>query len=160
MDWYELTDEYHGQTLKFDGKLSSLSHDWQRELASVWRLEADVSNGTYLQFIENWNVESYDFALQCLKHIGARKMARIIEKCHKLVLKHTDPALPDSERFRDLMSNPVINSDGSMTTPPPSPLPDKVVQKVYALSYRFMDYPDDIAELGVAYYRPKVDAHR
>ena len=51
-----------------------------------------------------------------------------------------------------------MNLDGSITTPEPSPLPDLVVQQIYDLSYRFMDYPDDIAELGVAHYRPLVDA--
>lgn len=160
MDWYEWTVEYHGKTLPSGGNLSSLEHQWQRELAAVWRLEADVNNGTYLQFIENWNAESYDYALQCLKRIGAKRMARIIEKCHELVLKHTDHSLPDFERFRGLMSNPVINADGSTTTPPPSPLPDSAIQEIYDLSYQFMDYPDDIAELGVAYYGPKIEAAR
>ena len=44
MDWYDLTDKYHGKTLEADGNLSSLSHDWQRELAAVWRLRL-VNNG-------------------------------------------------------------------------------------------------------------------
>ena len=145
MDWYDLTDKYHGQTLESDGNLSSLSHEWQRELAAIWRLEADVNNGTYLQFIGNWDVLTYEYALRCLRNIGAKKMARIIEKCHKLVLKHTVSTLPDAKRFKGLMSNPVMNLDGSITTPEPSPLPQNVTQKIYDLSYRVMDYPDDIA---------------
>ena len=107
MDWYDLTDKYHGQTLETDGSLSSLSHEWQRELAAIWRVEADVNNGTYLQFIGNWDVETYEYAMRCLRNIGAKKMASIIEKCHKLVLKHTDSTLPDAKRFKGLMSNPV-----------------------------------------------------
>ncbi|WP_158265625.1 hypothetical protein [Blastopirellula marina] len=55
------------------------------------------------------------------------------------------------------MSNPVMNLDGSITTPEPSPLPESVIQKIYDLSYRFMDYPDDIAELGIAHYRALAD---
>lgn len=94
MNWYELTDKYHGLTLESDGDLSSLSHEWQRELAAIWRLEADVNNGTYLQFIGNWDVKTYEYALRCLRQIGAKKMARLIEECHKLVLKHTDSTLP------------------------------------------------------------------
>lgn len=159
MDWDDLTDEYQKKTLESGGGLSSLVHDWQRELAAVWRLEADVNNSTYVQFIESWGVESYDYALQCLKNIGAKRMARIIEKCHKLVLKNTDSSLPDSERFRGLISNPLINADGSVTTPPPSPLSESVAQKICDLSYRFMEYPDDLAALGVAYYRSKPEGN-
>ncbi|MEW4562271.1 DUF4375 domain-containing protein [Bremerella sp. JC770] len=152
MDWYHLTGRYHVKSLESDGELSSLPHDWQRELAAVWRLEADVNNGTYLQFIENWGIESYEYALRCLQNIRAKQMARIVEKCHRLVLNNTDPKLPDDVRFTDLMPNPVIQRDGSVSAPKPSPLPTKVAQKIYDLSYQFMDYPDDIAELGVAYY--------
>lgn len=157
MDWYDLTDRYHGQTLESGGDLSVLTHEWQRELAAIWRLEADVNNGTYLQFIENWNADSYDYAVQGLRKIGADKMARITEKCHKLVLDNTDPTLPETERFRCLMSNPIINSDGSVTEPPPSPLPENIVQRICDLSYQFMDYPDDVGGLGAAYYGPLVE---
>lgn len=157
MDWYDLTDKYHGQTLESDGNLLSLSQEWQRELAAIWRLEADVNNGTYLQFIENWDLKTHEYALRCLRNIGAKEMARIIEECHNLILKHTSSTLPEAKRFEGLTSNPVINLDGSTTTPEASPLPNSIIQKVYDLSYRFMDYPDNIAELGVAYYRSLAD---
>ncbi len=157
MDWYELTNRYHELSIVKDGKLSSLVYDWQRELAAICRLEADVNNGTYLQFIENWDSETYDYALRCLRRIHAKKMARIIEECQKLVLKHTDSALPNSRRFKGLLSNPVIHLDGSIDTPAPSPLPDKVIKQIYDLSYRFMEYPDNIAALGLAYYQPLAD---
>lgn len=157
MDWYDITDKYQAKTLEAGGNLSSLSHDWQRELAAVWRLESDVNNGAYLQFIGNWSVETCEYALRCLQNIGAKKMARIIEQCHSLVLSNTDSTLPDELRFQGLVYNPILNSDGSVTTPEPSQLPEEVIQEIYDLSYRFMDYPDDIEKLGVAYYGRLLD---
>lgn len=157
MDWYEVTEDYHERTLGADHDLDVLPHEWQRELAAIWRLEADVNNGAYLQFIENWGVASYEYAVQGLRKMGAKTMARIIEKCHKLVLENTDPALDEADRFRGLLSNPIINEDGSLTHPPPSPIPEKAARKIYDLSYEFMDYPDDIETLGCAYYGSLVE---
>src|SRR5687767_8604146 len=59
MDWYEVTSRYHQRTLAHDAELSSLPEVWQRELAALWRLEADVNNGAYLQFLTNWRRENY-----------------------------------------------------------------------------------------------------
>jgi hypothetical protein len=81
MDWYEITGKYHQ---KAGGRaLSSLPEEWQRELAAVWRLEADVNNGAYLQFLANWGRESYVYASQALKKIGAQKMGAIVDGCHR-----------------------------------------------------------------------------
>ncbi|MCI0379160.1 MAG: DMP19 family protein [Gemmataceae bacterium] len=67
MDWFEVTSKYHEQTFSHNCRLTSLSEDWQRELAAIWRLEADVNNGAYLQFLSNWGRESYIYASQALK---------------------------------------------------------------------------------------------
>jgi hypothetical protein len=156
LEWYDITDRYHGQSLDADGDLATLSNDWQRELAALWRVEADVNNGGYLQFINNWGPDSLEHALAGLQKIGAQKMASLIEECHRLVEMYVDPTLPKDERFRDLMPNPVIDPNGTITIPPPSPIPDAVLEKIDALSYEFMNYPDDIAALGLRYYEPKV----
>jgi hypothetical protein len=42
MDWYDVTGKYHEQTFSHECRLSSLPEEWQRELAAIWRLEADV----------------------------------------------------------------------------------------------------------------------
>ena len=156
MDWYEITDRYHGRSLEADGDLATLSDDWQRELASFWRLEADVNNGGYLQFIQNWGLETFTYAVAGLRKINANKMASLVEECQGLVTSYADVKLPESERFKNLMPNPILNPDGTLTTPPPSPIPDEVQQKINELSYQFMNYPDDIATLGIAYYSSRV----
>ncbi len=135
MDWFNITGEFHKRTFKHDGKLESLPEEWQRELAALWRVEADVNNGAYLQFIANWGRDSYRYASQVLKTIGASRMARIIDQCQAFVEEHLDPEGLKFEQLRAL-------------------LPEEVVDRVYDLSYEFMDYPDDIAELGLRHYGP------
>lgn len=152
MDWYEITDNYHGWAIGSRDDLLALPHEWQRELAAIWRAEADMNNGSYLQFIGNWGVCTYDYAVQGLHKMGANEMAQILEACQTLIIENTDPSLPDSVRFRDLMPNPIIKPDGSISQPPPSLLPDEVLQRIYDLSDQFTAYPEDLSQLGVSCY--------
>ena len=160
MDWYEITDRYDDLAMAAEGDLTAIPHEWQRELAAIARLEGDVNNGGYLQFIQNSGILYYVTALRGLRKIGARKMARILEKCQQLVADHTDAALDDATRYQHLMPNPIIRDDGTMTTPSPSPIPEAALQRIYDLSDEFMDYPDDIPSLGTAYYAKLVETDR
>lgn len=157
MDWYDATERYHEQTLSHGGRLSSLHEDWQREMAAIWRLEAEVNNGAYLQFVLNWGRESYVYASQGLKRTGAEKMARIVDACQALVDEHFDFETKRDEQRRELMPNPVIDRDGNLVKRGGSVLPETVLQRLYELSYEFMEYPDDLAELGIQHYAAYVD---
>lgn len=139
-DWYAMKDAAHGRTLDHDCRLSSLPTDAERELAALWRLEADVNNGGYLQFIGNWGRETYAYASQALKKIGARRTAEIVDQCQALVDEHA--AGDDLPAFPELRAS----------------LPENVVARIYDLSYEFMESPDDIEELGMRHYRPGEDA--
>jgi hypothetical protein len=157
MDWYDATGKYHERTFAHECRLSSLSEDWQRELAAVWRLEADVNNGGYLQFLANWGRESYVYARQALKKIGARKMAEIVDRCQALVDEHFNCEGASHEQMQDLMPNPVIGRDGDLVKDAGSTLPDPVVERINELSFEFMKYPDDLAQLGLRHYRADVE---
>jgi hypothetical protein len=154
MNWYEATEKYQTRTIKFGGDLSSLPVAWQRELAALWRLEADVNNGAYLQFLENWGHGSYEYASQALKKIGAHKMAEIIDRCQALVDEHFPLEGKSLEELRQLMPNAVIDCEGVLVKDVGSVLPGPVLVRINELSYAFMAYPEDIAELGMRYYKP------
>jgi hypothetical protein len=139
MDWYDISGKPHERTLAHDGRLSSLASEWERELAAMWRLETDVNNGAYLQFLCNWGRDTYVHASQALKKIGAVRMARIIDQCQALVDEHWGDKPLD---YRKLLKS----------------LPKKVSQRILDLSYAFMDYPDDIPQLGMRYYGPRFTA--
>src|SRR5206468_937122 len=136
-------------TFPHDCRLSSLPEDWQRELAALWRLEADVNNGAYLQFLANWGRESYVYASQALKKIGARKMADIVDRCQALVDEHFGAEGTSHDQRQELMPNSVIDRQGRLLKDSGSILPDAVVTRINELSYEFMDYPEDLAQLGL-----------
>jgi hypothetical protein len=123
-------------------------------MAAIWRLEADVNNGAYLQFLCNWGRESYVYASQALKKMGARKMAEIIDGCQALVDEHFDSEKASKEQMQNLMPNALIGRDGDLIKEAGSILPKTVVDRIYELSYEFMNYPDDIAKLGLKHYGP------
>ena len=158
MDWYEASEKYHAQTLAEDARLSSLPENWQRELAALWRLEAEVNNGGYLQFVSNWGRESYHYASQALHKIGAKKMANIVDQCQTLIDEHFDFENRPIEELREMLPNEIIDSSGTVLKEAGSILPDEVLQRIMELSYDFMDYPDDLAKLGVAHYRDRIEA--
>ena len=159
LDWYDVTGEYHKRTFEHDGELSSLSTDWQRELAALWRLEADVNNGAYLQFLSNWGRESYVYASQGLKKIGARKMAAIVDRCQALVDEHFASEGKTRDELGQLMPNSVIEiPSGRVNKKAGSVLPESVLARIYELSHQFMDYPEDVAALGLRHYRTHLTA--
>lgn len=157
MDWYDTTRKYHEQTLAQDCRLSSLPEEWQRELAAIWRLEMDVNNGAYLQFLSNWGRESYVYASRALKKMGAYERAEIVDRCQALIDEHFESESASHEQMQNLMPNPVIGRDGKTIKEAGSILPEPVVERIYELSYEFMNSPDDIASLGLKHYRPYVE---
>ena len=158
MDWFNMSVKYHEQTFPHDAKLSSLPEEWQRELAALWRLEADVNNGGYLQFLENWGRDSYVYASQALKRIGAKKMAKLIDRCQALVDEHFNSEGKSPGASQKLMPNTLIDaSTGKVIESEGSVLPDSIVDRILDLSYEFMDYPEDIEKLGLKYYKSLVE---
>ena len=153
VDWYDITGKYHELTFDHDCDLESLPEEWQRELAAVWRLEADVNNGGYLQFFTNWGADSYRYGLAALRKIGAKQMAMIIEDCHATLSAAVDIDNLNADDLNALMPNPMIGPDGQTIKEAGSTLPDSALNQIYDLSYRFMDYPEDLPELGLSYYK-------
>ena len=51
----------------------------------------------------------------------------------------------------------MIGRDGEVIKQAGSILPDSVVERINELSYEFMNYPDDIATLGLKHYRAYID---
>jgi Domain of unknown function (DUF4375) len=158
VDWYEITGEYHSRTFKHDCRLSSLTAEWQRELAALWRLEADVNNGFYLQFFVNWCRESYVYASQALKRIGALKMADLIDPCQGLIDEHFLPDGGSLAKAGQLLPGPILDRHGELIKDPGSVQPEAITTRLDELSSDFVQYPEDIASLGLTYYRPYIEA--
>lgn len=157
MDWYDAAVEYYKRTFAHGDCLSSLPTDWQRELVALMLVNREVNNGAYLQFLANHGREAYVYASRALKKIGAHRMADIIDRCQALVDEHFFPDGKLSEGLIQLLPNPVIDCEGRSIKDAGSVLPESVLQRIYELSYEFMDYPDDVGELAESYYRTLID---
>ena len=143
---------YWERTWNHDGRLSALPEVWQRELVALYRLDNEVNNGGYLQFLANNGREYYVYASQLLKKIGATKTAALIDCCQALVDEH----FPTEELTEpiEMLPNPIIGRDGETIKEAGSVLPDSVLARISVLSYEYMNYPDDSGLLAEDYFRP------
>ncbi len=82
-------------------------------------------------------------------------MAEIVDQCQALVDEHFDPEARALEENQWLMPNSFVDRNSVLVPAPRSSLPDEVVDRIQVLSCAFMDYPDDIAQLGMRYYKLK-----
>lgn len=154
MDWYALTLKYHKLSAEHDYRLQDLETDWQRELAAIYRLEADVNNGGYLQFVANWKRENYEFALQGLVSMGATQMAEIVRESQSLLDRRFDAATDVFSLRPVFFQNRILDQFGNLVRVPRLFLPRRVRDRIWELSYAFMSYPDRIDLLGEAHYSP------
>jgi Domain of unknown function (DUF4375) len=160
VDWYDAASEYYERTWPHDGRLSALPAEWQRELVALMLVNREVNNGAYLQFFANHGREIYEYASRALKVIGARRMAEIVDACQALIDEHSPNAGRSFQERAPLMPNEIIGRDGQTVKEPGSVLPDSVLERVSALSYEFMGYPEDVGDLAQAYYGPLIEGDK
>lgn len=125
--WYEAALKFEEQTWAHDDQLSVLPTEWQRELVALRRLQSNVFNGAYLQFLVNCGRESYVYASRALKKIGALKLAAIIDRCQALVDEYSPTAGTMEAELRLLLPNEIIDREGRSIKQPGSVLPDSVL---------------------------------
>ncbi len=159
MDWYDAAGEYAKRAHPHGGSLSALPEEWQRELVALRRLQSDMWNGLYLQFLSNGGRESYLYASRALRQIGAVTMAAIIDRCQALVDEHFDSEGKSHDELAQLLPNRIIGTHG-VVKEAGSVLPESVLRRVSELSYDFMDLPDDVGLLAQAYFGPLIAADR
>jgi hypothetical protein len=158
MDWYDVAIEYYHQTPEDDDNLSSLPADWQRELVALMLVNREVNNGGYLQFLANHGREIYVYASRALRKIGANKIADLIDRCQALVDEHFPSEERSSDELNQLLPNCIIDREGRTIKDAGSVLPESVLKQIRELSYEFMDYPDDVAELAERHFRRLIES--
>ncbi|MGG4605288.1 DUF4375 domain-containing protein [Paenalcaligenes sp. Me131] len=105
-----------------------------QELVALWRLEADVNNGGFLQFFCNWGEENCLIAIGALEAIGSSDMLHIVQQMYALVEPYgqTDAAV-------SLSDLPVL-------------ITEEDNDRMYELDQAFWDYPEPLPELVVRHY--------
>ncbi len=157
MDWYEAASAYWLNTPD-DAGLESLPSEWQRELVALMLVNREVNNGGYLQFFVNHGREAYEYASRALRAIGARQMADIIDRCQAILDEHFLAEGRSADERNQLLPDRIIGRDGRTIKEPGSVLPEAVRARVLELSYEFMGYPDDVADLAQRHYGPLIEA--
>lgn len=133
--WLELMDSAVDRLHAKDSNWKSLTLRDQ-ELAALWKLEADMNNGGFVQFFCNWGIECYYISVKALKNICANKMLEIIELEFSIVNTAYKRSEDKIEAYWDI----------------PKYITEKEIAELDRLDAAFWEYPDDISELGFNHY--------
>ena len=114
-------------------------HD--RDLVALWRAEADVNNGGFLQFLGNWGVDNHRTAVAALDTIGATATADILRAMFTLVEPYLTAGI---ESFSDIYAL----------------LTDPDTDRLEELDESFWEYPDPLSRLVVEHHHGHRDCLR
>jgi len=93
-----------------------------RLILLVGELEADVNNGGFDQYLLNKGRRRARAALEALRHIGARKTARMLETALRPDVSRDELAALDA-RFYDVPEDLAVATMRAIASGPPSPRP-------------------------------------
>lgn len=108
----------------------------QHELVALWRMEADINNGGFLQFLGNWGVENDQLTLQALQAIGAPLTRQCLQDMFAVLKRFEETS--ENVDFSDL----------------PALLTDAEHEQLQELEEAFWDYPEPLNKLVVMHYGP------
>ncbi|MFT0213487.1 DUF4375 domain-containing protein [Pseudomonas sp. F1_0610] len=69
---------------KYDGKLEQMP-DKLQEIVLIWRVEADMYNGGFLQFFCNWGYDNYCATIKLLERLALKHAHAILQECEQLI---------------------------------------------------------------------------
>ena len=145
MDIREKFEEYssevnHRLYKELNGNIDELNQN-EREVVRIWRLEADMCNGGFLQFFCNWGYPNFVETQKVLKKIGTNETLAIITECEKIISK-----AQDDKRIKKLWD--VAEILGEYLTEEEDKRLDELDEKYWA-------DPDDIQRIGYEHYIKK-----
>lgn len=92
MEDYE--DLWFDYSIQFHSKLVERGEDWsqldevEQEIAALWKLCVDMSEGGLLEFFCNWGYDCFCYALRGLKRIGDDTLYTLLKDTYHAVLEH------------------------------------------------------------------------
>ncbi|AGC47039.1 hypothetical protein MYSTI_05763 [Myxococcus stipitatus DSM 14675] len=110
----------------------------ERELVALWRMEADINNGGFMQFFCNWGEETCHLAIEALGGMGAQGTRQCLEDMLHVVAHYGETE--ERVSLSDL----------------PGMLTDAERERLYALDQAFWKYPESLARRVVRHYAPRV----
>jgi len=106
----------------------------EQDLCALWRLEADMNNGGFIQFFGNWGEANCRIALDALRKIGAHQALAIVQRQRDILQRlEDDPRLESMQDIYRLLT-------------------EAESEELEELDQAFWEYPDRLAPLGLACY--------
>lgn len=99
--WFDFTSIYVNKLDEFGGQDWGQLSPEEQELAALWKLEMDMHNGGFIQFICNWGSACYGHAIRCLTKLNANQCLGIVTKQYSIVAR-----LEDDKRIESLWDIP------------------------------------------------------
>ena len=116
----------------------------EQEVVRIWRLEADMYNGGFIQFFCNWGYDNFTATQQVLQKIKAEKSLSIINESEQLIAKaKNDPAVKEYWDIPKVLPNYLNETE---------------MQRLDALDELYWDNPDDIQQLAYLTYLSATEA--
>lgn len=106
----------------------------EQELVALWRMEADINNGGFMQFLCNWGDATCQLALQALRKVDATHMLAILSRMRGLIDRFE--ASPELIQLNDIYA--------AMT--------EAEQEELEQLDEAFWEYPDALSRLGLRHY--------
>ncbi len=114
-------------------KLDALS-DKDQQLVALWRMEADINNGGFMQFLCNWGDPTCQLALRALQAMGATQTHAILAGMRGLLDRlEDDPAIKELTDLYGAMS-------------------EDEQQALEAFEDDYYARPEDFARLGLLHF--------
>ncbi|PAM69143.1 DUF4375 domain-containing protein [Stenotrophomonas maltophilia] len=113
--------------------LDALS-DEDQQLVALWRMEADINNGGFMQFLCNWGDPTCQLALRALQAMGAVQTHAILAGMRGLLDRlEDDPAIEELADLYDALS-------------------EDEQQALEAFEEAYFERPEDLARLGLLHF--------
>ncbi|MBJ6759148.1 DUF4375 domain-containing protein [Myxococcaceae bacterium JPH2] len=110
----------------------------ERELVALWRMEADINNGGFMQFFCNWGEATCHLAIEALGRIGAQATRQCLQDMLSVIAPYGE-----TEEMVSLSELPGMVTDAER-------------DRMYALDQAFWKAPDALPRLVVRHYAPRV----
>ena len=131
--WDERVNDALARLAAAGHDLSKLDDD-DRDVVVLFRLEADVNNGGFMQFLCNWGDDTVQRSLRVLEALGASRMQAIVREMRGILDR-----LEDDSRITQLW-----DLYGAMTA--------EEHARMGELDRAFWAYPDDLPRLAAERY--------
>lgn len=118
---------------QLDGDWDSLSSE-EQDIVALWRAEADIYNGGFIQFFCNWGETTFATARNALQKIGAQHSLALFERFASIMAD-----MKDDERITELWDMPQYLSAAQLDA-------------LSALDEQYWDNPDNLCLLAYRYY--------